>query len=117
VIEPPSLTGSDPNDLANPGINDPPRADGVLAESLPIDLAALDQAIEHCLGRIDAVGERLSELLASEGVWPWLAGTVIVAAAGAVAQSWVRRSRFDPLARAGGERSMSTWFLDSLSDA
>jgi hypothetical protein len=115
-VEPPSLGGRDPSELAGEGMNTPPQAEGLLAESLPIDLVALDRAIEQCLGRIDAMGRTLTDLLDSEGAWPWLVGAVVVTAAGAAAHSWVRRSRLDPLALANGGGSMSSWFLESISD-
>jgi hypothetical protein len=115
-VEPPSLVGSDPSDLASPGISSPQNFNDVLAESLPIDLRALDRAIEQCLGRIDAMGDTLVELLGNEGAWPWVAGAVVVTVAGAAAHSWVRRYRVDPLALANGEGPISPWFLESISD-
>jgi hypothetical protein len=116
-VEPPSLDGSDPRDPADSGIDSPPRTDGLLAESLPIDLTALDRAIAHCLDQIDAMGDTLTDLLGSEGAWPWLAGALVVTAAGAAAHSWVRRSRFDPLAPANGEGATTSWFLEPISNA
>jgi hypothetical protein len=88
----------------------------MLAESLPIDLGALDRAIEQCLGRVDAMGDTLAELLGNEGAWPWVAGAVAVTVAGAAAHSWVRRSRVIPLALADGEGQISSWFLESILD-
>jgi hypothetical protein len=114
-VESPSLDGSDPSDPAISGVNSLPRTDGLLAESLSIDLTALDRAIEHCLDQLDAVGDTLTDLLGSEGVWPWLVGALAVTAAGAAAHSWVRRSRFDPLALANGEGATTSWFLESIS--
>jgi hypothetical protein len=87
----------------------------VLAESLPIDLTALDRAIDQCLGQIDAMGDTLAELLGSDGAWPWLAGAVVASAAGAVAHWWGRRSRYRALTLANGEGTLSSWFLESIS--
>jgi hypothetical protein len=90
------------------------ESDAVLAESLPIDLAALDRALDHCLGQLDAVGDTLADLLKSDGAWPWLAAAVVASTAGAVALAWRRRDRFGPLAV--GEGTFSPGFLDSNSD-
>jgi hypothetical protein len=87
----------------------------VLAESLPIDLTALDRAIDQCLGQIDAMGDTLSELLGSDGAWPWLAGAVVASAAGAMAHWWGQRSRYRPFAMVNGEGTLSSWFLESIS--
>lgn len=115
-VEPPSLVGRDPSDVTNHGSVPPSRAGDLLAESLPIDFRALDEAIDHCLDRIESMGDALSDLLATEGAWPWLAGTAIVAAASSTAHAWVRRSRPDPLALSDGDGSMSSWFLEPISD-
>jgi hypothetical protein len=88
----------------------------MLAETLPIDLRALDRAIEQCLGRVDAMGDTLVELLGNEGAWPWVAGAVAVTVAGAAAHSWVRRSRVVPLTLVDGEGPIASWFLESNSD-
>jgi len=49
----------------------------LLAESLPIDLKALDQAIEHYLGRMDALGDTLTDLLVSDGMRVGLGGAAV----------------------------------------
>jgi hypothetical protein len=90
--------------------------EGLLAESLPIDLAVLDRAIADCLGEIDTIGENLADLLGSEGVWPWVAGTLAVTAAGALLRRWERRSRFHPMAIATGEGPPSSWFLEPIRE-
>ena len=90
---------------------------GRLSESLPIDLAALDRAFEHCLGQIDAMGETLADLLDSDGAWPWLMAGVVATTAGTVAFLRSRKDRFDPLALATGDGTTSSWFLETLSRA
>ena len=99
----------------NPLDNAPQATAGVLADLLPIDLIALDRAIEHCLDQMDAMGETLTDLLASDGPWPWLAGAAVASAAGAVASWWGRRSRFNPVTLVNGEGTISS-FLESLSN-
>jgi hypothetical protein len=90
-----------------------PQETDVLAESLPFDPAALDRAIAQYLDQIDALGDALADLLRSDGAWPWLAGTVVASAAGAVAHRWARRPRSEPVTLVDGEGTISSWFLES----
>ena len=90
---------------------------GRLAESLPIDLTALDRAFEHCLGQIDAMGETLADLMESDGAWPWLMAGVVATTAGTVAFIRSRKNGSDPLALTTGDGTTSSWFLESLSRA
>jgi hypothetical protein len=99
------------------GSNSQQGVEGVLAETLPIDLTALDRAIDHCLGQIDDMGETLGDLLGADGAMPWLAGAVIASAAGAAAHWWGRRARYRPLTVVNGEGTISSWFLESISRA
>ena len=62
------------------------------------------------------MGDTLNSFLSGDGVWPWLAGAVVVTAAGAAAHTWVRRSRPDSLALASGEGSLSSWSLEPISN-
>jgi hypothetical protein len=110
-----ALRGSDLDHHRDLGISSPQGVEGVLAQSLPIDLTALDRAIDQCLGQIDAMGDSLAELLRSDGAWPWLAGAVVASAAGAMAYWWGRRSRYRPLTLVHGEGMLSSWFLESIS--
>jgi hypothetical protein len=110
-----ALRASDLDHHRNLGTSSPQGVEGVLAQSLPIDLTALDRAIDQCLGQIDAMGDSLAELLTSDGAWPWLAGAVVASAAGAMAHWWGRRSRYRPLTLVDGEGMLSSWFLDSIS--
>ena len=106
---------NDPRHQDNPVNNAPQATAGLLAELLPIDLIALDRAIEHCLDQMDAMGDTLTDLLASDGPWPWLAGAAVASAAGSVASWWGRRSRFNPVTLVNGEGTISS-FLESLSN-
>ncbi len=79
------------------------RITGVVAslvESLPVDLNELDTTLDHCLGRIDAMSESLTEMLMIDGAWPWLAGAFVGSAAGAVAGFLSRKDRLDPFSPA-----------------
>jgi hypothetical protein len=90
-------------------------AEDLLAESLPIDLKALDQAIEHYLGQIDALGDHLAELLVSDGMWVGLGGVMAAVATGAVVYEWQRRSRSCPFSLVDGGGMSPQWFLESIS--
>jgi hypothetical protein len=110
-----ALLGSDLDHHWDRGTSSLQGVEGMPAESLPIDLTALDRAIDQCLGQLDAMGDSLAELLGSDGSWPWLAGAVAASAAGAMAHWWGRRSRYRPLALVDGEGTLSSWFLESIS--
>lgn len=86
-----------------------------IVDSLPVDLNGLDTALDHCLGRIDAMGDSLAEILASDGAWPWLAGAVVGSAAGAVAGFWGRKNRLEPFSPAIGDGMPSPWFPEPLT--
>jgi hypothetical protein len=87
----------------------------VLAELLPFDPVVLDRAIEHYLNQIDDLGNSLTDLLRSDGVWPWLAGAVAASAAGAVAYQRARKHRSEPVALVDDEGMISSWFIESVS--
>jgi hypothetical protein len=107
--------GSDSGDVETRATDRGQESDAVLAESLPIDLAALNRALDHSLGQLDAIGDTVAGLLTSDGAWPWLAAAVVVSTASVVAVAWRRRDRFGPLAV--DEGTFSPWFLDSNPDA
>jgi hypothetical protein len=44
-----------------------------------------------------------------------LAGAVVASAAGVMAHSWGRRSRYRPLTLVDGEGRLTSWFLESIS--
>jgi hypothetical protein len=115
TVEGVSLRGGDNGVHGDPGAESPQGVEGILAETLPIDLTALDRAIDQCLGRIDAMGDTLGDLLGADGAWPWLAGAVVASATGAMAHWWGRRARFRPFAVVNGEGTLSSWFLESIS--
>ena len=110
-----SQHGGDHGSHGNPGDDSPQEADDLLAEWLPIDLKALDRAIEHYLGQIDAMGDTLADLLGSDRVWIGLAGAMIASATGAMAYRWERRSRSSPVSLVNGEGTITPWFLESIS--
>jgi hypothetical protein len=98
-------------------VSAPRAAVALLAEALPIDLSALDRALDHYLGQIDAMGETLEDLLASDGLWPWLAGAVITSTAGALACFWQQKTRYRPFSLSNGDGAGSGWFPDPIANA
>jgi len=87
----------------------------LLAESLPIDLKALDQAIERYLSQIGNLGDSLAGLLVNDEVLVGLGGAMAALAAGAVVFEWQRRSRSHPVSLVDGEGMIPQWFLESIS--
>jgi hypothetical protein len=64
-----------------------------LAESLPLDLIALDEALRRCLCRLDSTESMLADLVENDGVWPWLTVAAVASSATALAASWRKRNR------------------------
>ncbi len=95
-----AVTSEDSTNFAESGMAE---AVASLVDSLPVDLNGLDTALDHCLGRIDAMSQSLTEMLMSDGTWPWLAGAVVGSAAGALAGFLGRKERLDPFSPAIGE--------------
>jgi len=67
-----------------------------LADSLPLDLNALDEALGRCLNQLGSAENTLSEFVENDGVWPWLTVAAIAATASVAAASWHQRSRAHP---------------------
>jgi len=112
-----SEEGHTPAEQEDPAHGDPRAAVALLAEMLPIDLSALERALDHCLGQIDAMGETLEDLRASDGVWPWLAGAVVASTAGAMACHWQQRTRYRSLSLSTGEGAGYPWFPEPIGSS
>jgi hypothetical protein len=110
----PEIIRAESDDAA---VSAPRAAVALLAEALPIDVSALGRAFDQCLGQIDAMGETLEDLLASDGLWPWLAGTAVVSAAGALTCFWRQKSRYGAPALSNGDGAGSSWFPDPIARA
>jgi len=93
-----------------------PRELDWLAEALPINVGAIDQAIQDYLGRFEELGGAVSDLLTGEGVTPWLMGAAIASAGFLAARRMSQKARPEPLLFAGGEASISSWLLDVSSN-
>ena len=97
---------------------DSPRESDQLAESLPLDLAKLDQAIQHYLDQIDGVSDILADLMAGDGPHPWLMGAAVTCVAVVVARRYARRRRSEPVLTLCGEEGPSSWIIGlSSSDS
>ena len=96
--------------------DDSPRETDQLVESLPLDLAKLDRAIQHYLDQIDGVGGILADLLAGDGPQPWLIGATVTCAAAVIARRCARRRRSEPILAAGGEGLSSSWLIGLSSE-
>ena len=97
------------------GANPFAKLGALLAESLPIDLAALHQAVDRSLGQLASTGDTLADLLEGDGALHWLAGVAAIAAAGAAAHYWQGRSRLRTLALLRGEAAFSSWTPESIA--
>lgn len=97
---------------------DSPRESDQLAESLPLDLAKLDRAIQLYLDQIDGVSGILADLMAGDGPHPWLMGAAVTCVAVVVARRYARRRRSEPVLTLCGEEGPSSWIIGlSSSDS
>jgi hypothetical protein len=85
-----------------------------LAELLPINLAAVDRAIQHYLESVDGLGGVLSDLLTSDGASPWLMGIVVVSGC-LLARRVSRDTKHEPLL-SSADGSVSFWQWDLTSN-
>jgi hypothetical protein len=88
-----------------------PQAIDRLVEALPVDLEAIDRVLGSYLDEIDDLGGTMSDLLAGDGIAPWLMGIAAVSAGCLTVRRLRRRSRNAPLSVAASEDSTS-WLLD-----
>lgn len=99
----------------------PIRRDGAreidqLADLLSINLAAVDQAIQHYLDQVDGLGGMLSDLLTGDGATPWLMGAAVLSGC-MVARRVSRGGRDEPRVCVGGDGTTSSWYPDLTSNA
>lgn len=85
-----------------------------LAELLPINLAAVDRAIQHYLESVDELGGVLTDLLAGDGATPWLMGVVVLSGC-LLARRVSRSTKHEPLL-SGADGSVSFWQWDLTSN-
>jgi hypothetical protein len=113
-VDPVGARPASPHDLDR--VIDPALGiEGILANTLPIDLTALDRAIEHCLNGLDATDNASSELLGSDGAWPWLTLALVAATAFLVAEKWRQKTQYRPVALAGDEGTTTSWLFESAA--
>jgi hypothetical protein len=86
-----------------------PRAGGLMANLLPLDLASLEGDIQAFLQQIDQLGVELSGLLARMNLSPWLVAVAVTAIAGEIARRRLQRSQHGPLL-AASEGATFVWF-------
>jgi hypothetical protein len=93
-------------------LEDSPHDVDLLAESLPLDAASMEQALEHYLDEVDGLGGILTDLLTSERLRPWLHGAALVTVGSVLAQRLRRKAKSDTHDCAGRYEPESPWPLD-----
>jgi hypothetical protein len=117
-MEPPGASAVEDAGGITDGVTaeDSPREGDQLAKSLPLDPAKLDRAIQHYLDQIDGVGGILADLLAGDGLHPWLMGAAVTCVAVVVARRYARRRRSEPVLTLCGEVGSSSWIIGLSSE-
>jgi hypothetical protein len=93
-------------------LEDSPHEADVLAESIPLDRTAMEQAIEQYLDQVDGLGGILADLLTSEHLRPWLHGAALVAVGTVLAHRLRRKAKSDARESPGRYQPGSPWLLD-----
>jgi hypothetical protein len=86
-----------------------------LADLIPMDISAFDEALAAYLPEIDEVGSALSNLLTADSVSPWVMGVAATSASFLLLRRIAVRDRRTPLVGEEGGESMSSWLLDKTS--
>jgi hypothetical protein len=93
-------------------LEDSPHEVDVLAESLPLDRTAMEQAIEQYLDQVDGLGGILADLLTSEHLRPWLHGAALVALSAVLAHRLRRKAKSNARDSVARYEPGSPWLLD-----
>jgi hypothetical protein len=88
---------------------------GRIAESLSLNLVALDAAIEHCLGGVEEAGGLMDELAAVSRPAGWILATAGGIAVGIVARRVSRRRR-RWATEATREEALNPWVLGPVTE-
>jgi hypothetical protein len=105
---PPQVEPGAPGSSAGEGSQDEAGVAGPtgvepLAESLPLDLAAIDRALVQFLDEVEEAGGAAADLLFGDGIGPWLIGAAFATTACVLARRSSRKARPDPALVFDGE--------------